>query len=79
VSDLHCPARIVLARTRPPGDQRWAATYESPVDLETVADAHRGELVLVVGEHGHAAEAVLVEVDADGRRVTPWPPEPSLR
>jgi hypothetical protein len=73
VSDLHCPARIVLARTRPRDEQRWAATYEAPVDLGALADAHRGELVLVVGEHGHAAEAVLVEVDAEGRRVSPWP------
>ena len=75
VSDLHCPARIVLARTAPAGDERWAATYEGPVDLAALADAHRGELVLVVGEHDHEAEAVLVEVDADGRRVSGWPPD----
>ena len=72
VGDLQCPARIVLARVRPPGAVAWAATYDAPVDLEAVADLHRGELVLVVGEHGHDVDPVLVELDGDGQRVSPW-------
>jgi hypothetical protein len=53
--------------------ERLAATYEGPVDLDELADRHRGEAVLVVGEHEYGpAPVVLVEVDADGRRVTSW-------
>lgn len=74
MSDLQCPARIVLARRRPAEEGPWAASYDGPVDLDAVADLHRGELVLVVGEHGHDLDPVLLEVDGDGRRVTPWPP-----
>ena len=72
MTDLQCPARIVLARARPPGSTAWAVAYEGPVDLEELADLHRGELVLVLGEHGFADDPVLVEIDADGRRTSPW-------
>jgi hypothetical protein len=84
VSDLQCAARFVLVRARPqPGSElqlpgplaaeRLAATYDAPVDLDELADRHRGEAVLVVGEHEFGpAPVVLVEVDADGRRVTSW-------
>jgi len=84
VSDLQCAARFVLVRTLPanglrarlPGplaEERLAATYDAPVDLDDLADRHRGEAVLVVGEHGFGpAPVVLVEVDADGRRITSW-------
>ena len=79
MTDLQCPARILLVRTMPTDDgllagESLAATYQAPVDLEELADRHRGEAVLVVGEHDlGSAPVVLVEVDADGRRVTPWP------
>ena len=84
MSDLQCAARILLVRERPAGspsvrlpgalaEERLAATYDAPVDLDELADRHRGEAVLVVGEHGFGpAAVVLVEVDADGRRVTSW-------
>ena len=84
MSDLQCAARFVLVRARPGSDaelqlpgpvaaERLAATYEGPVDLDELADRHRGEAVLVVGEHEYGpAPVVLVEVDADGRRVTSW-------
>jgi hypothetical protein len=73
MSDLQCAARILLARVVPEHGppERVAATYDAPVDLDELADRHRGETVLVVGEHGHAADVVLVEIDADGRRTTP--------
>jgi uncharacterized protein (DUF488 family) len=72
MSDLQCAARILLARTRDvvPEGQRFAASYDAPVDLDELADLHRGETVLVVGEHGHEADVVLCEVDADGVRLT---------
>ena len=80
MSDLQCAARILLVRQPPTGaladrlgHERLAATYDAPVDLDEVADRHRGETVLVVGDHEHgAASVVLVEIDADGRRVSPW-------
>lgn len=84
MSDLQCAARFVLVRALPadglsgrlPGpvaEERLAATYDAPVDLDELADRHRGEAVLVVGEHGFGpASVVLVEVDSDGRRVTSW-------
>jgi len=80
VSDLQCPARILLVRSRPDRSlaarleaERVVATYEAPVDLDEVADRHRGEAVLVVGEHGCGdATVVLVELDADGRRARTW-------
>lgn len=74
MGDLQCPATIVLARAWPAGERRWAATYSAPVDLDALADAHRGELVLVVGDHGFDDDPVVVEVDGDGRRTRPWPP-----
>jgi len=74
VTDLQCPARIVLALVRPADPIDWAATYEAPVDLEGLADSHRGELVLVVGDHPFADDPVVLEVDVDGRRQRPWPP-----
>ena len=72
MGDLHCPARILLARTRDavPQGERFAASYDAPVDLEELADLHRGEAVLVVGEHGYDADVVRCEVDADGVRLT---------
>ena len=84
MSDLQCAARILLVREPPTGalaerlaGERLAATYDGPADLDALADRHRGETVLVVGpipaEHDLGPGAVvLVEVDADGRRVTPW-------
>ena len=84
MSDLHCAARILLVRELPTGalaerlsHERLAATYDAPVDLDEVADRHRGETVLVVGpqpvEHPWGpSPVVLVEVDADGHRVSPW-------
>ena len=75
MSDLQCPARILLARERSVGalsGERLVATYDAPVDLDELADRHRGETVLVVGEHGYGPGDVLLEMDADGRRVTPW-------
>ena len=84
MSDLQCPARILLVREVPEGAladrlaaERLAATYQAPCDLDEIADRHRGETVLVVGPlpdgHSHGpAEVVLVEVDADGRRITSW-------
>lgn len=74
VTDLQCPARIVLARERPDVPVAWAATYDAPVDLDVLADTHRGELVLVVGEHELTDDPVVLEVDGDGRRALPWPP-----
>ena len=73
MSDLQCPARFLLARTRPtpePGE-RVAATSGAPADLEEPAARHRGETVVVLGEHGHEADVVMLEVDGDGRRLIP--------
>ena len=83
MSDLQCAARILLVREPPRpaladrlAGERLAATYDGPADLDDLADRHRGETVLVVGpipaEHDLGAAVVLVEVDADGRRVSPW-------
>ena len=74
VTDLQCPARIVLARVRP-DEGTWAAAYEGPTDLDLIADAHRGELVLVVGDHEFPDDPVVLEVDGDGRRALTWRPE----
>ena len=75
MSDLQCPARILLVRGRPTRGMtgvRLSATYAAPVNLDDLADRHRGETVLVVGEHAYGPHDVLVEIDADGLRVTPW-------
>ena len=80
MSDLQCAARILLVREPPTGglpgplaEERLAATYAGPVDLDELADRHRGEAGLGVGEHDFGpARVVLVEVDADGRQVTSW-------
>lgn len=80
MSDLQCPARILLVRERPSGalgerlaTERPAATYDAPVDLDELADRHRGETVLVVGPHDRGpGPVVLVEIDADGQRVARW-------
>ena len=85
MSDLQCAARILLVRERPPRAvadglraERIAATYAGPADLDALADLHRGETVIVVGEHDLGpGPVVLVEVDADGRRVAPWDPPTS--
>lgn len=76
MSDLQCPVRIVLLRepaTAAVADvlaaERVVATYDAPVDLEELADLHRGEAVAVVGPHDFGAGPVIVvEVDADGAR-----------
>lgn len=80
MGDLQCSARFLLVRQVPAGAlaerlrrERPAATYDGPVDLDELADRFRGETVLVVGQHDLGpAPVVLVEVDADGRRTTPW-------
>ena len=42
-------------------------------DLDELADRYRGEAVAVVADHGHGpVEVMLLEKDADGRRLTPW-------
>jgi len=80
VSDLQCAARFLLVREPPTGalaerlaSERVAAAYDAPVDLDELADRHRGETVLVIGAHDLGAGlVVLVEVDADGRVVGEW-------
>ncbi len=80
MSDLQCAARLLLVRGQPDGplahrlaEERIVVEYVAPVDLEELADRHRGEAVLVVGEHDHGSdEVVLVEIDADGRRTSRW-------
>jgi hypothetical protein len=42
------------------------------VDLDDLADRHRGETVLVVGDPAYGPDDVLVEIDSDGLRVTAW-------
>ena len=84
MSDLQCPARILLVRDRPDRalavrlkGERVVAEYDGPVDLAELADLHRGEAVLVTGEHGYGdAVVVLVEIDADGLRAHPWDIDP---
>ncbi|QZY30203.1 hypothetical protein [Nocardioides coralli] len=85
MTDLHCPARIFLLRPGPGSEavlerlvavERVTATYHrvassDGADLADLADRHRGEAVVVVGEHPHRPDLALVEVDADGERVVP--------
>ena len=80
MSDLQCAARVLLVRARPDpaltarlAHERVVAEYDGPTDLAELADRHRGEAVLVVGEHAYGdATVVLVEIDADGLRATSW-------
>ncbi len=80
MSDLQCPARLLLVRSRPDqalavrlSAERVVAEYDGPLDLAELADRHRGEAVLVVGDHDLGdASVVLVEIDADGLRAAPW-------
>lgn len=84
MTDLQCPARFLLVRGRPDrslaarlGEERVVAEYDAPVDLADLADRHRGEAVLVVGEHDLGdAEVVVVEIDSDGLRAVRWDREP---
>ena len=64
MSDLQCPARIFLAREDQARDgislrgERIAQVYSGSaalVALEDIADQHRGEAVLVVGDAGAIA------------------------
>jgi broad specificity phosphatase PhoE len=64
VSDLQCPARIFLAREDQARDgislrgERIAQVYGGSAALaalEDIADQHRGEAVLVVGDAGAIA------------------------
>ncbi len=61
------PADDVVARLRP-----VAVHAAADVDLDELADLHRGETVLVVGPHPYGEGPVVVEVDADSHRVTAW-------
>lgn len=81
MSDLQCPARLLLVRVRPDdgplarrlAEERVVAEYAAPADLEDLADRHRGEAVLVIGEHDLGpGDLLLVEIDADGRRIRRW-------
>lgn len=80
MSDLQCAARLLLVRGQPHGplarrlaDERIVAEYVAPVDLDELADRHRGEAVLVVGDHDLGpGDVLLVEIDADGRRTSRW-------
>jgi hypothetical protein len=71
VSDLQCPARIFLARADQARDgiplterlrgERIAQVYSGSAalaELEDIADRHRGEAVLVVGDVGSIAETL---------------------
>ena len=84
MSDLQCPARILLARSGV-DDVELAElvarenvartiTSDALVDLDALADLHRGETVLVVSDSGphvdRGSDVVLVEIDADGQRIS---------
>ena len=87
MSDLQCPARILLARSGVDEAELAALvagenvaltiTADAAVDLDALADLYRGETVLVVCDAGPHVERgsalVLVEIDADGRRVSDLP------
>ena len=82
MSDLQCPARIVLARSTVSESaladlrrrERVVVEVRTPptVDLDELADLHRGEAVLVVSDEGPHVDAgpdvLVVEIDGDGRR-----------
>ena len=84
MSDLQCPARILLARSGFAAAELAALvdrenvartiTSDTAVDLDALADLHRGETVLVVCDAGphvdRGSDVVLVEIDGDGRRVS---------
>ena len=71
VSAVHAaPGGSVAAET-------LAAALDVPVaagaDLDDLADRYRGEAIAVVADHSHGSGAVvLLESDADGRRVSRW-------
>ena len=79
---MQCPARIVLARSTVSESaladlrerERVVVEVRTPpiVDLDELADAYRGEAVLVVSDEGPHVDAghdvIVVEIDADGRR-----------
>lgn len=46
-----------------------ASTTDS---LDDVADRHRGEAVVVVGEHPYDEPLALLEIDANGRSARAW-------
>ena len=80
MSDLQCPARIVLALPSVSPEalsallvgERVARLITDPVDLGDVADLHRGETVVVVADAGphvdRGVPVLVVEIDADGLR-----------
>jgi hypothetical protein len=84
VSDLQCPARILLVRSGVEAvvlaglvareNVVRTITANAPVDLDALADLHRGETVLVVSDVGphvdSGRDVLLVEIDADGRHVS---------
>ncbi len=49
------------------------STGHPGASFDDLADRHRGEAVVVVGDHDHDAPLVLVEIDADGSRTVPQP------
>lgn len=87
MSDLQCPARLVVVRSDAAADlvDGWRAAgvvmaaevvrAARADDLDAIADLHRGETVVVV--HDGSLDAVLgegpivLDVDADGWRRVP--------
>lgn len=77
MSDLQCPARLHLAPAMPGADvvarlRPVTVLDAADVDLDELADLHRGETVLVVGAHPYGEGPVVLEADSGGRRVTAW-------
>ena len=87
MSDLQCPARILLAQPSLDSvvlaglvaDERIARRIDSAtaLDLDEVADLHRGETVLVVAGEGPHVERnrpfMVLGIDADGWREATCP------